>query len=205
MSIQKILDMANEFIAQAEGEVSLTPTNTDYQEQRDKLAQFYDFFAKQLRRIINEMGGDMFVLKERGFDPKLLKKFAEVQDALVKIMKSIDEDKPYIAAEALVQFATERMTAAILENLDVIIAHHLQKTNVDFGTSKLLKHPEVDSLKNISALAKQLKRFMEKNPLIVPPRASEIPARLQDNIKDLPTFSAGHEDKTNPAVPIAKK
>lgn len=200
--------MADRFIALAEGDGTYvkTPHNLEYQDQRTRLSEFYDNFRTQLRRIIGEMGSDLFTLKERQFDPKMFKMFGNAYQNLIDINKEINEDKPYIAAEKLVHYVLERPNSIVLENLDFLAKHHTQVTNVDVGPSKMLKHPEIRSIDALKKFALHLRTFMAENPLIQPPGQSAPPAaRLPDIVKEYPEFKAEQGDKTNPAVPFSKK
>lgn len=209
MSIQKVLKMAENFLALAEDPtetVVLAPPVNEYQEQRNRLAKFEEALEKKLRLVIAEMGNDLSTLRFRNFDPKTFKIFGNIYQTLIDIMKSIDPQKPYIAAEKLVRLVSERSTRIILENLDYIAKHHVETTNVDFRPSSRLKHPEIRSIDALRTLAADLKKFMDEHPLINPPGQSAPPAaRLPETVKELPAFSAGQGDKTNPAVPLAKK
>lgn len=202
MSIQKILEMAEKFVTLAdEGTVIKTPHNMEYEDQRNRLSKFYDHFTRQLRVIINEMEGDLWMLRQRKFDSKLLKALSGVREELITIFKGIQEDKPYRAAEKLVNYVTNRSSKMILDNLDFLAKHHLQVTNEDFVPSPRMQHPQVHSLDALNKLATELKEFMEKNPLIVPPGAteSEMPTRPPP-AKERPLFGPenelGPQDKT---------
>lgn len=199
MSIQKILDMAEKFVSLADEGTS--PDNEKYQEQRNRLSKFYDHFTRQLRIIINEMGGDLFMLKERKFDPKMFSLFAKTYQELITINKSIQEDKPYRAAEKLVQYVFDRPTKMILDNLDFLAKHHLKVTNEDFVTSDRLQHPQIRSIEALNELATELKDYMTQHPLIVPPGSAgsetptEPPPAAKRNLLG-PENKLGPDDKT---------
>jgi len=202
MSIQNILKMVENFVALAdEGTIVQNPYNNEYQEQRGRLAKFYDTFNRQLRAIINEMEGDLWMLKERKFDPKLFKAMANVREDLIQIFKGIQEDKPYRAAEKLVFYVSNRPTKMVLDNLDFLAKHHLQVTNEDFIPSARLQHPQIRSIDALGKLASYLKRFMEQHPLIVPPgigrseTPTEPPPAARRNLLG-PESKLGPEDKT---------
>lgn len=205
MSVQKLLEMAETFVALAdeaarEGTVIKTP-NQEYQEQRNRLSEFHDHFTRKLRATINEMGGDMFMLKERRFDPKMFALLSKVYQELITLFKSIQSDKPYRAAEKLVHYVTDRPTKMVLDNLNFLAKHHLQVTNEDFVPSARLQHPQFRSIDDLENLAAGLKKFMEDNPLIVPPGAAgsetptEPPPAMKRNLLG-PENKLGPEDKT---------
>lgn len=208
MSIQKVLEMADRFIALAEGEddggtVIKTPHNLEYQDQRTRLLDFFEDFKRKLRRITNEMGGDLFVLRERKFDRHFLKKLISVYQNLIEIYRKIDKDKPYIAAEKLARYVLDESS---IDELEYILVKFVEDTNVDFAPSNLLQHPQITSLTALKELAAYVRGYMEQNPLIQPPGQSAPPAaRLPDIVKEYPEFKAEHGDKTNPAVPFSKQ
>lgn len=205
MSIQKVLEMAEKFVTLAEeqgGTTIKTPHDGEYQAQRNRLSDFYDQFSRQLRIIINEMGGDLFTLKTREFDHKMFKMFGNVYQNLIDISKEVKENKPYIAAEKLVHYVLERPNSIVLENLEFLAKHHTESTNVDFAPNKALRHPEIRSIDALKKLALHLRKYMAANPLIVPPGQSTLPPpRPIENVQVVPAFRAGQEDKTNPALP----
>lgn len=207
MSIQKVLEMAEKFVTIAEeGTVMHSPGDEAYKSQRGRLSQFYDHFTTQLRRIINEMSGDLFTLKNREFDAKTFKMFAKAYNDLISISKEIKEDKPYIAAEKLVHHVLNGHNSNLLNNLDFLAKQHIKDTNIDFKPSQFLKHPDIHSIDNLKALATHLKSFMLKNPLIVPPGQSEPPPmRLPENVEPLSEIITGPGEKTKPGSPDAKK
>lgn len=202
MSIQKILEMAEKFVTLAdEGTVIKTPHNMKYEDQRNRLSKFYDHFTRQLRIIINEMEGDIWMLRQRKFDPNLLKIFPAIRERLITLFKSIDEARPYIAAEKLVFYVTNRSTKMVQDNLNFLAKHHLQITNEDFVPSPRMQHPQVHSLDALNKLATELKDFMEKNPLIVPPGATESetptkPPPARERALFGPENELGPQDKT---------
>lgn len=202
MSIQNILKMAERFVTLAdEGTNQGKTPNVVYQEQRDRLSKFHDHLKRQLRIIINEMEGDLWTLKQRKFDPKLFKTMSNVREELIAIFKGIQEDKPYRTAEKLVFYATNRSTKMVLDNLDFLAKHHLQVTNEDFVTSDRVQHPQIHSFDALNKLVPQLKEFMDKYPLIVPPgtATSEMPT-VQPPAKGPvplgPESRLGPDDKT---------
>ena len=201
MSVQKILEMAERFVTLAdEGTNQGKTPNVVYQEQRDRLSKFHDHLKRQLRIIISEMEGDLWMLRQRKFEPKLFKTMSNVREELITIFKSIQEDKPYRAAEKLVFYATNRSTKMILDNLDFLAKHHLQVTNEDFTPSARVQQPQIHSFDALNALVSQLKEFMIKHPLIVPPGAapSEVPTvpPPKGPIPLGPENRLGPEDKT---------
>jgi hypothetical protein len=209
MSNQKVLEMADMFIALAEegkGTVINTPHNLEYQDQRNRLSDFYERFTWELRALIGGMGGDLFTLRERGFDGKMFKMFSKVYQNLIDISKEVKKNKPYIAAEKLVHYVLDKPSSSILENLNFLAKNHIQVTNVDFKPTSVLKHPEITSIDDLKKMALHLRKIMAEHPLIVPPGQSSLPPpRLEQNVPAVPDFRVGQEDKTNPEGPKAKQ
>lgn len=193
-SNEKVFKLIEKFVVLAEQEA---PTNMKYQAQREKLAQFYDYFTGNLRAITNELGGDIVVLRERKFNSKMLKMMSDVYQDLIELGKSISSEKPYDAAEKLVNYVLNKPTGPVIDNLDFLAKHHLKTTNVDFLEDKMLKHPQIRSLDKLKILSNQLSKFMAENPLILPPSPSGPPSpRIMETMEDIPSFTAGEEDKT---------
>ena len=206
MSIQKVLEMAAQFIALAEGDTKVSTPSNEYQAQRNRLSKFSEELEKGLRSAINEMSNDLSTLRYRDFDPKMFKLLGNIYQTLIDIIKSLDESKPYIAAEKVVRLVSERQTRIILENLEYLAKAHVSATNVDFTPSPRLKHPEIRSFAVLRKLASELKQFMDKHPLIVPPGqlAPTVPPPALLRQRE-PEFTAGKEEETNPSSPLAKK
>jgi hypothetical protein len=147
------------------------------------------------------MGGNLYMLKERKFDHKMFALFAKTYQELITINKSIQEDKPYRAAEKLVQYVFDRSTKIILDNLDFLAKHHLKITNEDFVTSTQLQHPQIRSIDALKQLATELKDYMIQHPLIVPPGSagSETPTEPPPAARRSflgPENKLGPDDKT---------
>lgn len=206
MSIQKVLEMAERFITLAEEGTRVSEPVNEYQAQRNRLGKFVEALEKKLRSVIAEMGNDLSTLRYRSFDSKTFKVFGNIYQTLIDINKSIDDSKPYIAAEKIVRLVSDKQTRIILDNLEYLAKQHVSATNVDFTPSPRLKHPEIRSIDALRKLASELKQFMDEHPMIVPPGqlAPTIapPARLK---QPEPEFAAGKEEETNPSSPLAKK
>jgi hypothetical protein len=196
MKYQKVFEMAEKFATLSGGTVFKTPADKEYQAQRDRFQKFSDHFKRNLKVIINEMSGELHTLKERNFNSKMMQLFARVYNILIEIFKMIDETKPYIAAEKLVHYITERPNSAVIDNLDFLAKHHLKKTNVDFRAGPTLSQPEIRSLDMIKKLSIQLREHMAKYPVLAPMQSSEVPIGLEKNLEVVPAFLAGESDKT---------
>lgn len=192
-SNKKVFELIEKFVVLAEQD----DVNVRYQAQRDMLNKFYEHFVGNLRTILGEFSGDMKVLKERNFNPKMFQLLTGVYHDVVDITKSVSSDKPYASAEKLINYVTHRPTSLVIDNLDFLIKHHLKLTNVDFLEGKVLQHPQIRSLDKLKALSNQLRKFMDEHQLIVPPSPSSPPSpRLMETMDEVPSFHANEEEKT---------
>lgn len=194
MKHQKILDMVEKFAALSGGTVVQNPSDNDYQVQRDRFQRLSDHFQRNLRAITNEMGGELFLLKERKFDAPMTKMLARVYQVLIDILTIIDHNKPYMAAEKLVHYVLDKPNSAIIDNLDFLAKHHIKQTNVDFQIGKIIRQPTIRSIDALKKLAMQLQEHMAKYPILTPMIPTEIPIGLEKNVA--PAFLAGESDET---------
>lgn len=183
--IEKFADLSNRL-----------PSNNEFQAQRERLAKFYQKLDENLRHIRSELGDEINTLKERDFDSKMLQLLTKVYFTVISLHKEVNPEKPYIAAEKLVHYVLDKPNAPYIDNLDFLTKHHLKQTNVDFKLHPALIHPEMNSLDALKKLAIELRAFMQKNPLIKLPNLSVPPVGLQENLKAVPAFFAGQDDKT---------
>lgn len=201
MSYQEVQQLAEKF-AQA-----LTPSqerNKEFSVQRIKLEYFHKVFYRKMRSILGTMEGDIRTLREKGFDPKMMKLFITAYRDLIEILKSVDEKRPYAAAEKFIKYVLERPNSSILENLDFLIQHHLKASLLDTKEGLLLGQSKADAIQQLKELAINLKKFIADNPLIPVPGQSVIPPEdMEEPIATKPS-PVGSIDKTNPALPFGK-
>lgn len=194
MKYQKVFEMLEKFTALAAYQA---PVNVEYQNQRDRLAKFYEHFHGKLRAIINGLDGEIRILKERKFDNKMMKLLVKVHQDLLSIYKETDKDNPYLAATKLVHYVLEGPNKHIIDNLDFLAKHHLQQTNVDFMSGKILQNPQILTLATVKELAEHLKNFMAQHPMIQPPAPLvSAPVTLEQNLQDVPAFFSKEDEKT---------
>jgi hypothetical protein len=170
--------------------------NEAFQQQRERLSKFYEHFNNNLRRIRNELDNDLANLKQRSFDPQMLKLFIKIYDNVLNIFKEINPEKPYEAAEKLASYVLDKPNAPYINNLDFLGKQHLLQTNVDFKAGLVMQHPQLRGLDDLKMLAHEARKFMERFPLLKPPSPSNPPLGLGEVMKDIPAFLAGKEDKT---------
>lgn len=134
--------------------------------QRERLEQFYHDLHMKLKVLLNEMEGDISVLKERKFPHDLLKSFVKVWYQLIEINKSLKPNNPYTAAEELIKYVTQKPHRAIIDNLDFLVQNHMKKTEIDFQTGPLLRQAQVRSLVLLKELAHRIDQYIQDNPLM---------------------------------------
>lgn len=206
MKNQKLLEAIDKFAAMLDipvtkvspGSQQAVPgDNEQFAQQRERLANFYEHFSNSLRRIRNELESEIGTLRERNFDPKMLKLLVKVFSTVVEIYREISSEKPYIAAEKLVHYVFDRQTAMYIDNLDFLAKHHLKQTNVDFKAGPVLGHPQMRSLEDLKSLAHGLREFMNRYPMIKPLTTPPPAMGLKDIVQDIGTEEkAGQGDKT---------
>lgn len=196
MSYSKILQLATKFAHKS----LITLDDIRFQDQKDMLNNFQQDFYRKLSKIINQLNGDIFVLKKRNFDSKMMKLLAKVNKDLIEIVRNLNQDNPYIITGNFINYVLGKPNGPIIDNLDFLAKHHINKTNEEFQIGPMLKHPEITSLDELKSLAQNLQNFMKEHPLIKAPEIKSGPANLEDNLKDVPAFLAGQEDVTNPGA-----
>lgn len=151
------------------------------------LSTFQQQFHKSLRAITGELAGEIAVLKQRQLDDKPLKALAKIHQDLVEVIKSIDPNNPYVAADKLVRLTS----SGAIDRLNEVAKQHLQGTNIEFKSfpSIELKHPEMRSLDKLKMLVAHLQDFMAKHP--VPTQSS-----LSQNLEVVPSFTSGEWEAT---------
>jgi len=137
-----------------------------YQNQQNQLSEFAHHFQTKFGVILAEMEHDIGILRERKFDKNAEKHFTQIWMHLMQIRQEIKEDKPYEAANQLIQYVKSPQTETIIEELNFKIQAFLKETNVDFIPLPVFKHPEVKSLKLLASFADFLEKYIAENPLI---------------------------------------
>jgi hypothetical protein len=202
MSYQEVQRLAKKF-AQV-----LTPAKErtkEFNMQRVKLEYFHNHFYRKMRALLGSMEGDIRVLHEQGFDPIMLKLFIKSYRDLLEILKSVNEKKPYMAAEKFVKYVLERPTSSILENLDFLIQHHLGGKKIETKEGPILGRTQISTIKDLRELAISIKKFIENNPLIPIPGDSGFPIEMVEAPAITQPVPVGSIEKTNPAIPAKKK
>jgi hypothetical protein len=192
-SISELLSLAEQFHIIA----AHYPQPRQLQEQHIKLEQFAEHLRKNLRQITNELGGEIVSLKERQFDPKMLKMMVKIMQTLNDLTNNVRDEQPYTVGERLVQSVLEKPNSTIIDNLDFLAKHHLKQTNLAVLPHSKLTQPELHSLDRVRQLAAQVKSYMSSNPVLIgEPTKYVSPNALLETMKDVPGFHSGTEDKT---------
>jgi hypothetical protein len=180
LKIFQLLVMADKLNEQANQTVMLDrkqQLNQQFEAQRARLEKFFKFFINRFRAILNEIDGDTFSLRERGFDKKMLSLLTQIKNRLENIFKEIDENQPYLAAWELVDYVSERPTQMMMENLQFLAQHHLKGTAPEKLPSFAV-NAQIHSLGKLKEFAAKLKIYMEQNPLLPVPIMTQIPREL---------------------------
>jgi hypothetical protein len=135
-------------------------------QQRERLTQFAHQLQIKLQVLVAEMENDLHTLKERQFDSNSWKHFVGIWRHLVGIVSTFQEEDPYQTGFKILQYIESPQTQAIIDNLDFLAKHHLEKSRVDFSPHPMLKHPTIRSLQLLLSLAKYVENYMKNHPLI---------------------------------------
>jgi hypothetical protein len=155
---QQIIELANKF-ANLTSYMSTNSTNEDL------INKFQEHMIRKLHTIISNLGGEILVLKNRQFDPKMSALLQKTYQDLITIYQDLHQTDPYNGARKLIDYVLGRNTGMVLDNLDFLIKNHLQKTNESMITGKLLQHPQIKSFHELKELANYAKDFITINPL----------------------------------------
>lgn len=172
--------------------------NRKFQAQREMLAKFYDSFRSELRSTMGQMEGDLATLRERHFDKAMLALLAKVYRHLEEIYQHLTPEKPYKAAEELVNFVNERHQRSVIDNLQFLAKHHLEKTKPETlaPLPATVRHiTEAKSLSMLKELAAEVRAHMDQFPLIDGLTPTPIPPRMEPSILG-PEEKAGPQDVT---------
>jgi len=186
----------------------LAPEDDPFTFQRKREELGYELQMK-LRMILAELEHELGLLKTREFDPEMLKLYNEVRHRLETIARTMNVANPIKTAREIVLYLDNRHTKAVLENLDFLAEHHLEKTKVPFQSGGLLVHPKVRSFKLIPQLLQFAKEFLtEQSPqsmqeTVRPSKGNIIPVTLPGP-PAVPSF-ATPPAPTAPESPEAKK
>jgi phosphoglycolate phosphatase-like HAD superfamily hydrolase len=179
MSHKRVLELAHKF-----AETSL---NDKHQAQRVRLETFTDNFTRKLRASLNEMEGDLFTLKEKGFDRKLWKEIGQFWRDLIEIYKHYDEKKPYESAKKLIEYLKSKGSWLVM--VIPTVRKFLKENEVDFGASTVLQQARVEGFKKVIMLAQDTGIYMQKNPLLPDPRnAPTVPPPRRVEVIPDPDF-----------------
>jgi hypothetical protein len=181
--------------------------NTKFHAQRERLAKFHEFFSRTLRTILGQMESDIGTLKARDFDPNMRRHMVTVYRDLEKIFKEINPEKPYIAAQKLVDYVADRHHRSVIDNLEFLANHHLESTKPE-AVGPLPKNVSmivaITSLEMLKTLAQKLKYHMDQFPLIEVQLPSTVPPPRLVPAVEHPAQPISGEQATNPAIPKPK-
>jgi hypothetical protein len=160
MSHKKVLELAHKFAERSR--------NEQFQDQRDMLEKFSDEYLTKFRTILNEMEGDLRVLREKEFNKSQWKEFGLFWKELIEIYKAYDEKNPYEGAKQLLLFVTSKPKETFIRNLNSDIQKFLKEKDNDFASG--LHHAQVNSLKALWDFCGKTAKKMLANPLMKDPR-----------------------------------
>lgn len=146
--------------------------NELYQAERNRLDFFFSQLSSQFTAILNEMEGDLLTLKHKGFAKGEFKddfrNFLKLFYQLIKLGKSLNEYKPYEAAQKIVDITNSRAGKAYINDLNLTTQDFLANHEVDWGQplNDKVRQATLDSLNKLLAFGQQLHNYMADHPLI---------------------------------------
>ena len=174
--------------AEKEGTV-LHQEENPFDAHKERLDKFAYETIRKLQAIINEMEGDLFSLKHKGFPKKEWVEFTKVYQDLIMLKKQLRLSTPFENGHAIIQTLNDRMFKARTDTLDVIIQHFLQKNQVEGITGPTLMQTSVDSLRKLSNFVEELQRFMTEHfPKTISTLPPPAPESQKEERASLPTM-----------------
>lgn len=184
MSSNSVQKLANKFIE--------THFDTSkLQKQKEIFENFYYDNLSQLKAILNEMSGDIWLLKEKELPVDLRHLLSKIFQQLLDLYKEIDPNDPYPGTLKLINWTNSKSNKSVLENLDFLIQKHLEKHAIDFHRKDNLKQAYVSSITHLLKLIPQLHQFILDNPSLEDIRQFELSQLIED-----PEPVSGPEDST---------
>lgn len=186
-----LIALAEELADKQDKTVALEKRPANINLQFEAQREFGRKFRMDLRRIHGELSGDILMLKERQFDPKMRLLAEKVKEAVNKILQGVKESNPHASGWELVNYVLEKPHRDIIDNLDFLAKHHMQTTHptTNFEIRSPIKIAEVNGFQHLKELAHQVKNYMEDNPPLTVPTSSPPPP-LQANPMADPAFIA---------------
>jgi hypothetical protein len=199
MSHEKIIKLASQFM----NKLGDSERDKQFQAQREMLTSFYEEFYGRFRRILNEMEGDLFTLKQKNLDKHSLKLFGTIMHRLINLIKVVDPKKPYPGIQAIVNYLRSEETEGVIEDLDFLIQLHLKRNEVEGWSEKY--QAKVQSLNKLSWLAQYAKEHMDKNPMLQESYSAPPGAINKEELVQGPEVRIGPLADTVPPPKLQKK
>jgi len=154
--------------------------NDKMEKQKEMFEIFYYDKVGELKSIINEMSGDLLLIKEKHLHLDIRQLFGKVYQQIIDLYKEIDPQDPYPGTLNLINWANSKTNKSILENLDFLIQKHLEKNETLLYGAKKLKQPQVVSINHFLTLIPALKQFILDNPSLEIIHQNELSKMVED-------------------------
>lgn len=133
---------------------------------QQSMEDFYFETTGFLRTVLGEMEGDLIVLKNKNIDKNLYILLAKARNKISEFSLEIDPKNPYLGIQALINWADNRNNKAVLENLDFLLKHYSNISNIEFIPITNVTQAKTDSVENFLILIKALKNHLANNPMM---------------------------------------
>lgn len=152
------------------------------QQEKERLLDFKSQLNTQFGNILNELEGDLLTLRIKKFPKEDWRELVKLHRQLLDFKKSLLDDKPYAAAQKIIDVVNNRNIKAKLTTFNHIINHFLENNQVDLesGPNSGLKQVSVNSLTKLQEFAQKLRNYMIEHPLMEPNVDSGVRAVLPE-------------------------
>jgi len=131
---------------------------------RSETAIIFSDFEKELRSVLSEMLGDYETLKQKRFDPHLLKKFGDLHRDLMNMINVVSYEKPRDIMKSIVDYILHTNAKSLIAMLYVDIQRHLKKTEVQFDKSLPFSQARCEGLQHLMQLLYRTNAYLIKHP-----------------------------------------
>lgn len=173
MSYKRIIELANKFA---------DDSSYQNQELKNKLTYFQNEFSTKFNSIITEMDGDLASLKIMNFDKNIFKIFTKLWNNLLEFNNKLSGENKLNTINEIIDFVTSKQTMSMVDNLEFLINHFLEKNKIDTSGTAILSNINVQSLHKLLNLILESKDFIKNHPEFMLFEVDYVPEQLQNKV-----------------------